>query len=208
VRRNRRDGFDLRRIRARGGFATAEVLTNVAYAMALDALGRLGAGTRYATLAARARWALLERCWDERLGRFVDHPTGGGGRVSTWSSLAPLALPQLPSLHARRLVEEHLLDPRRYWRRYPVPSTSLQEAAYRPRTRYPLRYWRGPTWAASSWLIQRGLTLHGYEAEAQELAARLQRMVTASGFREYYHPDTGTGQGARAFGMSTLAAVA
>jgi glycogen debranching enzyme len=208
VRRNRRDGFDLGRIRARGGFALAEVLTNVGYALSLAALPGLGAGARYAARAERARTALIECCWDDDRGRFVDLPAVGGHRVSTWASLAPLALPRLPSGYARRLVEEHLLDRSRYWRRFPVPSTSLQEAAYRPRTRYPLRYWRGPTWVAASWLLREGLRAHGYDEAAEELGARLGRMVAASGFREYYHPDTGAGQGARAFGMSTLAAVA
>ena len=41
---------------------------------------------------------------------------------------------------------------------------------------------------------------------AEELAARVRALVGQSGFREYYGPDSGIGQGARAFGMSTLAA--
>jgi hypothetical protein len=48
--------------------------------------------------------------------------------------------------------------------------------------------------------------LHGRTDAAEELAARVRALVSGSGFREYYHPDSGRGQGARAFGMSTLAA--
>jgi hypothetical protein len=206
VRRNRRDRFRLEPICARGGFVVQEVLTNVAYALSAAALARMGGGARFATRAAQTRRALLDRCWDEAAGLFGDDPRAGGRAVSTWDALSPLALPELPAHIAGRLIEEHLLDRRRYWRRFPVPSTSVEEPSYRPRTRFPFRYWRGPTWIASSWLLHRGLRLHGRPDAAEELAARVRALVTESGFREYYHPDTGRGQGARAFGMSTLAA--
>jgi glycogen debranching enzyme len=205
VRRNRRDRFRLEPIRARGGFVVQEVLTNVAYALSTAALARMGAGPRFAARAAQTRQALLDRCWDETAGLFADLPRSGRRVVSTWAALAPLALPELPAAVAARLIDEHLLDRRRYWRRFPVPSTSVEEPSYRPRTRFPFRYWRGPTWVASSWLLGRGLRLHGRPDAAEELAARVRALVTESGFREYYHPDTGRGQGARAFGMSTLA---
>jgi hypothetical protein len=206
VRRNRRDRFRLEAIRARGGFAVHEVLANVAYALSTAALARMGGGARFAERAAQTQRALLERCWDEAAGLFADDPRGGRRIVSTWDALAPIALPGLPEPIAGRLIDEHLLDPDRYWRRFPVPSTSVAEPSYRPRTRFPFRYWRGPTWIASSWLLHRGLLLHGRADVAEELAVRVRALVTGSGFREYYHPDSGRGQGARAFGMSTLAA--
>jgi glycogen debranching enzyme len=103
-----------------------------------------------------------------------------------------------------RLVEEHVLRPDRYWRRFPIPSTAADERAYQPRTRV-LRYWRGPTWIAGSWLVHRGLRQHGFTAEAAELARRTEQLIARSGFREYYDPERGDGMGARAFGMSTLA---
>jgi hypothetical protein len=206
VRRNRRDRFRLDAIRARGGFVVHEVLTNVAYALSTAALHRMGGGERFAARCAQTQEQLLARCWDERTGLFADDPPGGRREVSTWAARAPLALPGLPAAVAGRLVDEHLLDRRRYWRRYPVPSTSVEEPCYRPRTRFPFRYWRGPTWIASSWLLHRGLLLHGRADAAEELAARVRGLTARSGFREYYHPDSGRGQGARAFGMSTLAA--
>jgi hypothetical protein len=206
VRRNRRDRFRLDRIRARGGFVVHEVLTNVAYALSTAALARMGGGARYAGRATQTERALLAHCWDERTGLFADGPRSGRREVSTWAALAPLALPGLPAPIAARLADEHLLDRRRYWRRFPVPSTSVEEPSYRPRTGFPYRYWRGPTWIASSWLLHRGLRLHGRPDAAEELAARVRALVGQSGFREYYGPDSGIGQGARAFGMSTLAA--
>ncbi len=100
VRRNRRLGFDARRVRDRGG----PVLCEDAGQHAVVALAA-GAGRPSATPA------LVERLWDERRGLFLDEAQPGGARpgVLTWAALAPLALPDLPEEIGRRLVEEHLL---------------------------------------------------------------------------------------------------
>ena len=97
-------------------------------------------------------------------------------RTSTWSALAPLALPDLPEEIGRRLVEEHLLDQRKYWLPFPPTSVSVEEPTFEPRKwKGPLRrlYWRGPTWINSAWLIWMGLLRLGYDAEAMEMAKRL-----------------------------------
>ena len=101
VHRNRRLGFDARRIRDRGGPVLCETLVNTLWSLSLQALGRPSATP-----------ALVERLWDERRGLFLDEAQPGGARpdVATWASLAPLALPDLPEEIGRRLVEEHLLD--------------------------------------------------------------------------------------------------
>jgi glycogen debranching enzyme len=177
---------------------------NTAYALSLDSLVRLGGHERFAQRAARVREAMLERLWDERSGLFLDEAADGPLRVSTWPSLAPLALTGLPTEVTDRLIDEHLLNERRYWLRYPVTSTAADEPSFRPSTRL-LRYWRGPTWMATSWLMHRALRLHGRHEAAQHLASRIEELVSGRGFREYYDPNTGEGMGARAFGMSTLA---
>ncbi len=83
-----------------------EVLTNVLWSLSLQALGRPSATP-----------ALVDRLWDEKSGLFLDQaaPSGLRPAVSTISALAPLALPDLPEEIGRRLIEEHLLDPARYW---------------------------------------------------------------------------------------------
>ena len=59
VRRNRRLGFDLRRVVNDGGPACCEVVTNVLYGLSLLALGRRSITPQ-----------LVERCYDERSGLF------------------------------------------------------------------------------------------------------------------------------------------
>ena len=212
IHRNRRRDWDIRRIAADGGPVMCEVVVNVLWCLA-----RLAAGEPSITPA------IIDRFWDERRGLFLDvargdlareketDPFEGDRRVraSTWSALAPLALPDLPEEIGRRMVEEHLLDGERYWTPYPPPSVSPQEDSFEPRdweTLLVRRYWRGPTWINSAWLLWLGLRRLGYDTEAQRMADQLCDAYVREGSREFYEPFTGEGLGAREFGWSTLIA--
>lgn len=207
VRQLRRDGFSMRRVLERGGFCVQEVLVNTAHALSLRALARLSADVSVRARAERVERALVEQLWDESAGLFFDRSLPGGRqlRVSTWASLAPLALPSLPREIADRLVT-HLRDPHAYALPWPVPSTAASEPAFRRRTgRLFPSYWRGSTWIAANWLLHHGLVQHGYLDDARRLAQRTVELVRRSGFREYFDPVDGSPAGARGFGMSTLA---
>jgi neutral trehalase len=184
-----------------------DVLVNVFYALSLRALARLDA-ERAATWTARAdrtEAALLERCHDERTGLFFDLAGRGERRVavSTWSALAPLALPGLPDDVRRRLVEEHLLHPGRYRVATGIPSVALSEPTFNPR--FALwRCWRGPAWMNTAWLLVPPMFELGYAPEAERIMRSLELAVDRHGFREYYNPLTGRGLAARGFGFATL----
>lgn len=198
VRRNRRLGYDLRRVAAAGGPVCLEVLTNVAYNLSRLALG-------LPSLTER----LIARTYDERTGLFRARarPEAERPLPVTISALAPLALPDLPEAIGRRLVEEHLLDPARFWPPVAPPSVSIREPGFALRDRGALgqlRYWRGPTWINTAWLVWLGLVRLGYDAAAATLAARLAATVRRAGLREYYHPFTGAGMGAADFAWSSL----
>jgi glycogen debranching enzyme len=64
------------------------------------------------------------------------------------------------------------------------------------------RYWRGPTWLNTSWLVWRGLRVHGLDDMAEKLAAAMLQLAHTSGFREYFDPHTRSGHGTREFGWS------
>jgi glycogen debranching enzyme len=66
------------------------------------------------------------------------------------------------------------------------------------------RYWRGPTWINSAWLVWLGLVRLGYEDAAAQLVHRVAGAVGSQGLREYYNPRTGHGMGAVDFGWSSL----
>jgi hypothetical protein len=201
VRRNRRLGYDLRRIAAAGGPVCCEVMTNVIYSLSRIALDRPSLTP-----------AIVDRMYDERTGLFwpLARPQRRPvRRITTWAALSPLALPDLPEAIGRRLVEEHLLDPRTFWLPVPPPSVSASERTFSadetPRGLRGLRrYWRGPTWVNAAWLIWLGLKRLDYEEEATQLAERISGAIGGEGLREYYNPYTGRGMGAVNFAWSTL----
>ena len=199
VARNRHHGFEARRIRERGGPLLCETVVNTFWSLSLQALGRPSATP-----------ALVERLWDERRGLFLDEAQPGGVRpgIVTWAALAPLGLPDLPEEIGHRLVREHLLDEREFLTAVAPPSVSVSEPSYEPGGgRGPIRrYWRGPTWVNSAWLVWLGMRRLGYEEEARRLADGLIATVAREGLREYYDPRTGKGLGAKDFAWSALIA--
>jgi len=198
VWRNRRLGYDLRRIDAAGGSVCCEVMTNV-----LFGLSRLAAGQPSITPG------IVERMYDESTGLFwpLARPAVRRPVPLTWAALSPVALPDLPVPIGRRLVEEYLLDPDRFWLPVPPPWVSASEPAFSTDDRLLpgiRRYWRGPTWVNAAWLLWLGLRRLDYEGPAAALAHRVGAAVLNSGLREYYDPHTRRGMGAHSFAWSAL----
>ncbi len=206
--------FDIGRIAGAGFPVVCGTATNVLHNLSRMALGRESITP-----------VLVDRLYDEQTGLFGqlvrssdrysrsrrsrihrhsshEHPH----RVSTWAALSPLALPDLPDSIARRLIEEHLLNPDEFWLPVPPPSVSVSERSFSIRDRWLFlrRYWRGPTWINAAWLLWMGLVRLGYSDEARVMAQRLVRAVMAEGLREYYDPMTGRGMGAPSFAWSAL----
>ena len=200
---------DDRRILAADVFHFEDVLVNSIYAMGLRALGRLlgdapEAG-EFRREADRTRDALLSKCWDEDAGAFFDLSGVAETpvRVVTISSLMPLVLEDLPKPVVDRLVEQWLTAEEHFWTPYPVPSVPASDPKFMPGN--PRGFiWRGPSWMNTNWFLSHALRRHGYPDAADTIVSKSLECVRASGFREYYHPYTAEGLGARDFGWSTL----
>jgi hypothetical protein len=197
VHQNRERKFRIERVRSDGDPVVCEVLTNV-----IHGLSRLALGLPSITPA------LITRCYDEPSGLFFPavEPAVTERLPVTWTALAPLALPDLPEEIGHRLVK-YLLDARRFWTAVPTPAVSLDEPSFSLQEHFHglRRYWRGPAWVNSSWLLWRGLVRLGYEQEAATLARAMTDTVSREGLREYYDPHTGGGMGAEHFAWSALA---
>lgn len=208
VERARHTNYSAVEIARCGDLHVEDVLVNVAYVLGLEALARLrgeGSNGRWTRAARGTTEALVARSWNARSGLF--HDLAGRGEeqvgVSAWSSLAPIALRGVPEQIRRRVIEEHLLDPRRYRAPVGIPSVSMDDPKFLPRFDF-WRTWRGPAWIVSAWLLVPALRELGYEHDAQRVIASLSEAVAKHGWREYYNPLTGLGAGARGFAMSTL----
>jgi hypothetical protein len=197
VQRNREREFQIDAVRAAGDPIACEVQTNV-----IHGLSRLALGLPSITPA------LIARCYDEPSGLFLPaaEPAVKERIPLTWTALSPLALPDLPESIGRRLAE-YLFDELRFWTAVPPTSVSLDEPSFSLREHFDglRRYWRGPTWVNSAWLLWRGLVRLGYEEQAATLARAIIETVSREGLREFYDPHDGRGMGAEDFAWSALA---
>ncbi|MEU7578871.1 hypothetical protein AB0B50_14845 [Streptomyces sp. NPDC041068] len=158
---------------------------------------------------------LVDRLWDPAREIFLCRDlrtgstgsTGGTGSTSGTgrlipergvTGLVPLVLPALPREVATALVRTArgphfgLGGPARL-----VPSHDLTAPAFDAH-----RYWRGPAWFNTNWLVEKGLRLHGERARADALREEMLDVAGASDFAEYVDPYTGRGRGARGFGWT------
>ncbi|WP_416985013.1 MGH1-like glycoside hydrolase domain-containing protein [Streptomyces sp. T028] len=185
-----------------GGFAVEDPSFNALLIASEHALARIArelgatATARHAR-AQRLTAALVERLWDPTEGMFFCRDVHGGGLVRERgvSGLVPLLLPDLPREVVAAVVRT-LRGPHfgvgtttRL-----VPSYDLLGEAFDPH-----RYWRGPAWFNTAWLLERGLRLHGHLADADALRAAVLDTALTSDFAEYVDPYTGEACGATGF---------
>ncbi|MEU6199313.1 hypothetical protein [Streptomyces sp. NPDC047061] len=181
--------------------------------------GELGAaGTARHARAERLTAALVDRLWDPEREIFLCRDlrggenreadqagTGGaGGALITErgvSGLVPLLLPELPREIAAALVRT-LDGPHFGTGTRLVPSYDLLGEAFDPH-----RYWRGPAWFNTGWLLERGLREHGERERADALAEAVVRTADTSDFAEYVDPYTGAACGATGFGWTAALAL-
>lgn len=120
-------------------------------------------------------------------------------KVKTWAMFSPLYAGILSPKEARALVDGHLLNPKEFKTTYMVPTVSLDDPAYDPEG-----FWRGPTWIGTNWFMHRGLMRYGMGDVAERILESSMALLERSGFREYFHPDTGEGLGAQEFTWGAL----
>ncbi|MFF7048606.1 hypothetical protein ACFY94_09615 [Streptomyces griseorubiginosus] len=69
------------------------------------------------------------------------------------------------------------------------------------------RYWRGPAWFNTAWLVERGLRTHGERRQADALRESALELAAATDFAEYVDPYTGEGCGATGFSWTAALAL-
>lgn len=129
----------------------------------------------------------LNELWDEYSQEyfsrdFVSHRLI---KVSSIACFMPLYSGAIKKDRAQRIVEA-LDNEHRFKSVFPVPSVPMDSPWFQPE-----RYWQGPTWINTNWLIIQGLKNYGFQDYAKKLRLNTIDLVTDNGFHEYYDPITG-----------------
>jgi hypothetical protein len=145
--------------------------------------------------------AMLSVLWDPETNRFgpLDVRTGERGAEDSIVSFVPLLDPDLPRAQLESIMADlgsAAFHPDRP-DGYVVPSYDLLGERFDER-----RYWRGPVWINTNWLLWNGLQQHGQGAVADEIVRSSLRLVDRSGFHEYFDPFDGSGLGTDRFGWT------
>ncbi len=146
--------------------------------------------------------------WDEKQGMYFDRNEKTGQRVYVKSvtNFMPLFAGAATPERARRMIQQHLMNPDEFWLKYPVASYAKTEPDYYQGSYHECN-WRGPTWVPTNYMIFQGLREYGYHQEARELARRLFHMAVVWNpiLREYYNAESGDGLGqTRFWGFTAL----
>jgi hypothetical protein len=165
--------------------------------------------------------------WDEADGFYYDVVSVSDEaiapiRIKSWTSLTPLWAGVAPPERAKRLVEEHVLNPASFWGEFGVPSLARDERVYNQakrallyidveKRRWEVSNWQGPVWVVANWQVMHGLMRYGYNAEARELAEKVVGLLArdveeTGGMHENYDAETGAGLWSPSFGSWNMLA--
>ncbi|MGI8586377.1 MAG: MGH1-like glycoside hydrolase domain-containing protein [Chloroflexia bacterium] len=188
--------YDQQAIIERSPFLLQDVLFNTLLAASLGSTARLAdaladgyapreaARLREAVARNRERAgvvaeAIRRKLWDADDGLFYSYDSRGERllRTATVSSLMPLMSGVADDEQAGRLLAR-LRDPAMFWTRAPVPSTAANAPVFNPE-----RYWSGPSWPVTNWLVLRGLDERGSDL-AGPLRESSLRMIAEGAERE------------------------
>jgi glycogen debranching enzyme len=153
----------------------------------------------HVSAARRIHDGIVRRLWDPEHRRFLAYDLRTGRRIRKESvdAAMPLLDPELPEPMVTAIVDElrspHF-DPPAGLEHYLIPSYDLHGRGFDRR-----RYWRGPVWINTDWLVWRGLRQHGEQELASEVQRSVVGLVQCSGFREYYDPFGAQGYGSDDF---------
>ena len=200
ARHAKRYGFQLRKMPEEASVMIEDIAFNSLLCVSNDALSKIAAdiGQRIDDGLARSAQATdlaIETLWDEKSGRYCSRNAVNGELLTTPTVAAflPLWAGAAAPARAQRLLGL-LEESSGFWPRFPVPGVPTDARPFQES-----RYWKGPTWVNTNWMIIEGLRVYGAAALAGELRRRTIELVDRSGFAEYFSPLTGAPYGADEF---------
>ncbi|MBI4033593.1 glycoside hydrolase [Candidatus Saccharibacteria bacterium] len=137
----------------------------------------------------------LEQLWDEASGQYYSRSFVSLKLIKepTIATLLPLYAGSISRERAQYLLKL-LTSKKHYALKWPAPSVPQNSGFFNP-----LKYWQGPTWLNTNWLIINGLRRYGFEAQANDLQQRTLELAARGGMNEYFSPLSGRPAGAADF---------
>ncbi|HSX07797.1 MAG TPA: trehalase family glycosidase [Candidatus Saccharimonadales bacterium] len=207
-RRLRRKNYDVDRILDHSLFAIEDLAFNSILVRANDHLKTI-AKTLQIELPSelQTRMALtiqtFDELWDPYTEQYYprDFVTHKLIKEPSIATLLPLYAGHITKDRAKLLVRmlenEHLFGPP-----YPIPTTPLNSGWFDSR-----RYWQGPTWMNTNWLIIDGLERYGFKEHAAALIESSLELVQRAGFYEYFDPINGNPLGSNNFSWTAACVI-
>lgn len=196
VQYGRAQGWDHAKIAAGNPFQVADVGMSMIllranrdlHALAL-ALGETAAADEIAAIIATAE-AGIDWLWDSERQSWCSRDLltrRSSGFVTSASFLSFYAGLSDPARDAAMLTHFARIGERVP---YLMPSLDPDDPGFQM-----IRYWRGPVWAVVNYMIGRGLTEMGFEAEGARVRRDTAALIARNGLYEAFSPIDGTGSG-------------
>jgi len=200
ARRLRRKNYDIDRILTRSHFLIEDVFFNSILIRANEILKEIAKEIDEeipSTLLSSMNMATkaINELWDDETGMFYNRNFISHDLIMepTLASLMPLYTGVISRAKAKRIVDL-MRNPNQYGTKFGVPTVPVSSADFDDR-----RYWQGPVWINTNWLLIDGLKRYGFNEEAKNLQSVSLELVSRSGTHEYFSPIDGYGAGIEPF---------
>ena len=154
--------------------------------------------------ADKALQSMMELLYDEEDVAFYDVAGKENRKLKTLTPTVfyPAIMNNVPREIKEKLMSRYFFEKEDFKTPFSLPSVSKFDKAFYPGESMYL--WRGPVWIVNNWLVHKYLLKNGHQEQARDLVDGILRLISKSGFREYYDPYTGEGYGAKNFTWSGI----
>jgi hypothetical protein len=142
------------------------------------------------------RQLIQQKLWNEKDGiyenRFWD---GSFSKHLSPTNFYPMFAGIATPAQAKRMVDEHLLNPKEFWGTYVAPTIARNDEAFPDQN-----YWRGTIWGPTNYMLYEGINRYGFDKVALEYAHKsydlfMDDWKTNQHDNEQYHAWGGNGGG-------------
>ncbi|MDF2713145.1 MAG: hypothetical protein K0R28_70 [Paenibacillus sp.] len=147
---------------------------------------------RWSAQADKLAAYICEELYAEDAGFFYDSWSVRAPdlRRQTMDGMWPVVVGVATQAQADSVIDDYLLNPKRFFTEHPIPAVSLEDPGFE------LRMWRGPTWNSMTYWAARGCARYGRRDAAlllleRALDATAKQFERTGTIWEFYHPHLG-----------------